>query len=71
MKGIVNRLGNIFKGRTMKRFVRNEQGLEITEIAVIAALILIVCLGSIELIGGQVSNVFEQIAEALANIGAN
>ena len=49
----------------LKRFIRDEQGLETVEYAVIAALIVIGAIATLGLIGNKVKNAFQNLSNAL------
>ncbi len=44
---------------------RDEQGQDIAEYAVMLAVILVIVIGTIQLIGGNANNVFSQVASAV------
>ena len=46
----------------LKRFLRNEQGVTALEYALIASLVAVVIIGSVSLLGQNVSSVFNTIA---------
>ena len=49
----------------LKRFLRNEQGVTALEYALIAALVAVVIIGSVSLLGQNVSSVFGTIANTI------
>jgi len=49
---------------TMKSFVRNEEGQDLLEYALLVALIALVAVGAVTAAGTQVSAIFNQIAAA-------
>ena len=52
-------------GLSVKRFLKSEDGPTAVEYAVMVALIIIFCLGSIQLLGGAVDTTFQNIANGL------
>ena len=50
----------------IKRFMKEEEGLELTEYAIMGALIIVVGGAAIVTIGGQINTVFEAIRTRLA-----
>lgn len=52
--------------QTMKRFVRDEEGVTAIEYGLIAALIAVVIIASVKIVGTNLSNVFSFIAAELA-----
>ena len=49
----------------VKSFVRNDEGQDLLEYALLVALIAIVAVGAVTAAGTQVSNIFNQIATAI------
>ena len=49
----------------MKRFIKDEKGLETVEYAIIGALITIAAIGTIISIGSEVSDKFDELLSAL------
>ena len=49
----------------VKSFVRNEEGQDLLEYALLVALIALVAIGAVELAGGSVSTIFQTIADKL------
>ena len=60
MTNVINKLG-----LSVQRFLKSEDGPTAVEYAVMVALIIIFCLGSIQLLGDAVSTRFAEIAGAL------
>lgn len=50
----------------VKSFVRNEEGQDLLEYALLVALIALVAIGAVELAGGSVSTIFTNIANELS-----
>ena len=48
-----------------KRFIQEEEGATAVEYAVMIVLIIVVCLGVITLLGGEVKDAFSTVAESL------
>ena len=71
MKGIVKRLGNLFKGRTMKRFVRNEQGATAAEYAVLVLLAASLIITAVAIFGGNIRDAFYQAGRNVAGLGSS
>ena len=53
-----------------RRFLRDEEGVTAIEYGLIAALIAVVIIGSVQLVGGGLDGVFAKIATCLANPSA-
>ena len=49
----------------LKRLVRDEQGQDIAEYAVMLAVILVIVVGTIRLIGSNANTVFSQVASSV------
>lgn len=49
----------------VNKLARRDEGQDLLEYALLVALIALVCVGAITLAGGQVQNVFNQIAAAI------
>jgi Flp pilus assembly pilin Flp len=49
-----------------KLLLRNEEGQDIAEYAVMLAVILVIVIGTIRLIGGNANNVFSQVGSQIA-----
>jgi pilus assembly protein Flp/PilA len=49
----------------LRSFVRNEEGQDLLEYALLIALIALVCVGAVALAGSRVSTVFTNIAGAI------
>jgi pilus assembly protein Flp/PilA len=49
-----------------RRFLRDEEGVTAIEYGLIAALIAVVIIASVQLVGGGLVNVFTEISDALA-----
>jgi pilus assembly protein Flp/PilA len=50
-----------------RRFLRDEEGVTAIEYGLIAALIAVVIIASVQLVGGGLVNVFTEISDALAD----
>jgi len=50
----------------IKKFIREEDGATAVEYAVMIVLIIVVCLGVITLLGGEVHDAFNTVADTLA-----
>jgi pilus assembly protein Flp/PilA len=50
---------------TVKSFVRNEEGQDLLEYALLVALIALVAIAAVTAAGGSVSTIFQRIADAL------
>jgi pilus assembly protein Flp/PilA len=48
-----------------KRFVRDEEGVTAIEYGLIAALIAVVIIGAVQAVGGDLNNVFKNIASKI------
>lgn len=53
----------------VKRFIREDDGVTAIEYALIAALIAVAIITSLELLGGSISETFEEIEDAISNAG--
>lgn len=53
---------------SIQQFVRDEEGVTAIEYGLIAALIAVVIIGSVELVGTGLNNVFTAISENLAGV---
>ena len=51
---------------TVRSFVRNEEGQDLLEYALLVALIAIVAIGAVQAAGGSVKTIFQTIADDLA-----
>jgi pilus assembly protein Flp/PilA len=49
----------------VKSFVRNEEGQDLLEYALLVALIALIAIGAVGAAGGAVNNIFQAIANAL------
>ena len=49
----------------LKRFFRDETGLELSEYAVAAALVIIVAAGAFQLLGGSIDGVIKKLNDAV------
>ena len=49
-----------------KSFVRNEEGQDLLEYALLVALIALICIGAVGAAGGSVNTIFQSIADELA-----
>lgn len=56
--------------RSLRGFVKNEDGPTAVEYAVMLALIVVVCISTITALGGNASNVFNSVANAEGNAGS-
>ena len=52
-----------------KRFIQEEEGATAVEYAVMIVLIIVVCLGVITFLGGEVKEAFNVVAESLNKAG--
>ena len=52
---------------TMWNWMRTEEGQDLTEYALIIALIVIACVAAVTLLGGTIGNVMSIVAEKMAN----
>ena len=50
---------------TLRRFWNDEQGQDITEYAVMLAVILVIVIGTVRLIGSNANTVFSQVASSV------
>ncbi len=50
-----------------KRFLNDEQGLELSEYAVMAGLIIVLAVATIILLGGHINNIFTHLEGAMGN----
>jgi pilus assembly protein Flp/PilA len=50
----------------MRKLWRNEEGQDIAEYAVMLAVILVIVIGTVQLIGGNANNVFSQVASSMS-----
>ena len=53
----------------VKRFIQEDDGVTAIEYALIAALIAVAIITSLELLGGSISETFEEIEDAISNAG--
>ncbi len=51
--------------KLMERLLREEQGQDIAEYAVMLAVILVLVVGTVRLIGGSSNNVFSSVASSI------
>jgi Flp pilus assembly pilin Flp len=51
----------------VKSFARNEEGQDLLEYALLVALIALFAIGAVQMAGGSVQTIFENIATQLAN----
>jgi Flp pilus assembly pilin Flp len=51
--------------QTIRRLLREEQGQDIAEYAVMLAVILVIVVGTIRLIGSNANSVFSQVASSI------
>jgi Flp pilus assembly pilin Flp len=49
----------------LKRFIRDESGLELSEYAIMVGLIIVIAAGVIWTIGGQINTIFQKLSDAL------
>jgi pilus assembly protein Flp/PilA len=49
-----------------RKLWRNEEGQDIAEYAVMLAVILVIVIGTVQLIGGNANNVFSQVASSMS-----
>jgi Flp pilus assembly pilin Flp len=49
----------------LAKLLRNEEGQDIAEYAVMLAVILVIVIGTIRLIGGNANNVFSSVANSI------
>ena len=54
--------------KSVKQFVRGEEGVTAIEYGLIAALIAVVIVGAVQLVGGGLNNVFNGIATTLSSV---
>jgi Flp pilus assembly pilin Flp len=50
----------------MRKLWRNEEGQDIAEYAVMLAVILVIVIGTVQLIGGNANNVFSEVASSMS-----
>jgi len=50
----------------MGKLWRNEEGQDIAEYAVMLAVILVIVIGTVQLIGGNANNVFSQVSSSMS-----
>jgi len=50
---------------TLRRFIRDERGLELSEYAIMAALVIIVAVGVIIAVGNNISTIFGKLRDQL------
>jgi pilus assembly protein Flp/PilA len=55
--------------KTIMRFLRDEQGLELSEYAVMVGLIVVITVAIITLIGGNINRIFGLLNDALTTVG--
>ena len=53
----------------VKRFIKEDDGVTAIEYALIAALIAVAIISSLEILGGSISDTFDTIEEAVSNAG--
>lgn len=56
--------------KNVKHFIQDEEGVTAIEYGLIAALIAVVIIGAVQAVGTNLSNVFQGIADCLANLPA-
>jgi pilus assembly protein Flp/PilA len=56
------------KMNTISRFLRDEQGVTAIEYGLIAALIAIVIVASVQIAGTQLNIIFKKVADCLSNL---
>ena len=54
----------------VKRFLKDEQGLELSEYAIMAGLIILIAVVTIGLVGGHINNIFINLSGQLATAEA-
>jgi Flp pilus assembly pilin Flp len=54
----------------LKRFFRDESGLELSEYAIMAGLIIVLAVVTIIAVGGKINNIFQALDGALGNAEA-
>jgi pilus assembly protein Flp/PilA len=61
-------VGGLFMKATdlMGKLWRNEEGQDIAEYAVMLAVILVIVIGTVQLIGGNANNVFSQVSSSMS-----
>ncbi len=52
--------------KTVKRFIKSEEGPTATEYAVMLSLIIVACIATISLLGAEVNTLFGSVTKALA-----
>ena len=52
--------------QNIKQFFRDEEGVTAIEYALIAALIAVVIIGAVSLVGQDINNTFNEVADALS-----
>jgi Flp pilus assembly pilin Flp len=56
------------KMNMLKRFIRDESGLELSEYAIMAGMIILVAVGVIYLIGGKITAIFQGLSDELDKV---
>ncbi len=51
--------------KLLRRFVRDERGLELSEYAVMAALVIVVAVGAVMALGVEIDAIFDKLLAAL------
>ena len=54
--------------KLMKRFLKDEQGLELSEYAIMAGMIIIVAVLTILAVGGKINGIFSALDTQLGNV---
>ena len=55
----------------LKKFVKDEQGLELSEYAIMAGIIIVIAIATIVSMGGHINNVFTKVNTALDTADGN
>lgn len=56
---------------SIKNFLKEEDGPTAVEYAVMMALIIVVCMGTIATLGGEANTKFQQVSDQIASAGTN
>jgi pilus assembly protein Flp/PilA len=66
-----NHAANFYEAATMgsiKQFLKDDQGADLIEYALLAGLVSLACVGALTAIGGDVNRIYGQIKDKLATI---
>jgi pilus assembly protein Flp/PilA len=56
--------------KKLMNFFKDEEGATMVEYGLMVALIAVVCIGAVTALGGSLSDIFQQISDAISGAGA-